>query len=791
MAEWIELFNPDELTDGYYANNGTFMPNAGGSGDRTTGWEIAQPGQKFKVSVENFGEHMSYWVAICFFDSEMQFIVRNSKYTKTLEATAPDGAMFARASASMFDETEFSFMAEDLGGRGIMSKHLNAAGLGRLLTKIKTWVNGAFLKLSGGTMTGVLTLKGDQYFDSYTGGALNANNSNICGVNAIYTADYSDDSREGIHFYRDATHVDSIHAKSGKLYFTPNRPLNSMGTSYEVLAEGVSNIHEAYLSWGGRNLSASYSPVDAAMIGRLGADRLALSKAAGIAIEYTRDGGETWLDYGASDIAKRDLFAKGRGFVIGKYAGSSELGQVTTDWKLRVTLTTHLSGTYTALNKFAFYISTMGASGCYVTITARTKANLDAGNETWVTFADKVPINGWSGWNIVNTNSITTYGNSASQYANVRFEFGITTVDPNAQYSNALSINCIKGFGGQGWASPSNMAEDGHLYSYDGDANAYFPGNVYPSTTNTKSLGSTSYKWANVHATTFNGSLNGNATNVTGVVAAANGGTGQTSLVSSANALINALTTGSSDPKDADYYISQYVGGGTTTTTYHRRPMSALWNYIKDKISSVLGLTANQYGGNSATATTAGNVTGTVAIANGGTGATTAAAAWTALGGGAIGKKASLAASDIPAHASTATTYGAASTSNYGHAKLSSATDSSSEALAATPKAVKAAYDKATQAADDAASALSAATGALVLKVTYSISNGSVTAEAHVYSAGQEVTASYDANLFVWSMSINGGTSWTSIGTGRTVAVPAMTAFGGSVKCDFTPPDPS
>lgn len=55
-----------------------------------------------------------------------------------------------------------------------------------------------------------------------------------------------------------------------------------------------------------------------------------------------------------------------------------------------------------------------------------------------------------------------------------------------------------------------------------------------------------------------------------------------------ANNLINALSTGSTTPVDADYYISQYVGGGTTTTTYHRRPMSALWAYIKGHITSDL-----------------------------------------------------------------------------------------------------------------------------------------------------------------------------------------------------------
>lgn len=87
------------------------------------------------------------------------------------------------------------------------------------------------------------------------------------------------------------------------------------------------------------------------------------------------------------------------------------------------------------------------------------------------------------------------------------------------------------------------------------------------------------------------------------VVPSSKGGTGQTSLVNSANTLINSLTTGSSDPNDADYYIAQYANGGTTTTTYHRKPFSTLWNYIKSKISSVLGLTATNYNGTAATAT--------------------------------------------------------------------------------------------------------------------------------------------------------------------------------------------
>ena len=53
------------------------------------------------------------------------------------------------------------------------------------------------------------------------------------------------------------------------------------------------------------------------------------------------------------------------------------------------------------------------------------------------------------------------------------------------------------------------------------------------------------------------------------------------------SALLNCLDTESSTPTDADYYIAQYAGGGTTTTSYHRRPVSALYSYMKSKMDSV------------------------------------------------------------------------------------------------------------------------------------------------------------------------------------------------------------
>lgn len=85
------------------------------------------------------------------------------------------------------------------------------------------------------------------------------------------------------------------------------------------------------------------------------------------------------------------------------------------------------------------------------------------------------------------------------------------------------------------------------------------------------------------------------------------GGTGTNAASQSAltSSLINSLSTESSTPVDADYYVSQYAGGGTSNTSFVRRPVSALWTYIKSKISSVLGLTASDYAGKAATAGTA------------------------------------------------------------------------------------------------------------------------------------------------------------------------------------------
>ena len=242
----------------------------------------------------------------------------------------------------------------------------------------------------------------------------------------------------------------------------------SFDGSQNVTGAFTSGLYEANLQWGGKNFNKSYGPIDAAMVPELGANRFAFGKVAGITIEYSRDAGATWTDYVSSDKYKIALFSYHgySHYVIGK---SSESQVADANCLLRVTLKFPDFGLYTTLNKFVIYCSTSGSSGCWCTIDGSTKAN----PTTFVTFANKVNIDGWGGYNVINTSEITTYSNHTSQYETLRFTFGCTS-HTSTQYVG-LGILDIFGYGGVGWSTPSNMANTGHLYSYDASQSATFP----------------------------------------------------------------------------------------------------------------------------------------------------------------------------------------------------------------------------------------------------------------------------------------------------------------------------
>ena len=245
--------------------------------------------------------------------------------------------------------------------------------------------------------------------------------------------------------------------------------------------------YEANLKWGGGNFADSFGPIDAAMIPELGANRFAFGNPKGITIEYSNDGGNTWKDYGADPVVKGRLLSDGYPFKIGKEKSANPANDM-----LRVTLNTTVDGIncYTVLNKFCIYISSQGSDGCYCTIQIAQQET----PTVFLNIATNVPLSGWSGYNIINIHGIyTSNGDLRPEfYGRIRFIFGCTG---NTTNYPGMAIHKIYAFGGVGWATPSNMATNGHLYSYDYNQNATFP--------------------ANVTATNFIGKLDGNAATAT------------------------------------------------------------------------------------------------------------------------------------------------------------------------------------------------------------------------------------------------------------------------------------
>lgn len=255
------------------------------------------------------------------------------------------------------------------------------------------------------------------------------------------------------------------------------------GTSSQVVlgdgslkAANELSQYEAYLQWGGRNFIGGYGVADACMIPNLGSNKFAYGNPSGVTVEYSRDGGTTWQDYGLTDSQKRGLFVNAHTLNIGK---ADTNNPATTDYKLRIIIHTKAFGLYTVLNKFAFYVTnTTGNNHSFVTIDGRTQSDKEADNDVWTTFVDSQNINGWSAWNIINyPTGITTHGNRSAQYGDLRFTFFITDT-PSGTTSSGLTIIKMMGYGGEGWTTPSYMAATGHLYAHDDEQNATFPANI-------------------------------------------------------------------------------------------------------------------------------------------------------------------------------------------------------------------------------------------------------------------------------------------------------------------------
>lgn len=320
----------------------------------------------------------------------------------------------------------------------------------------------------------------------------------------------------------------------------------------ENLTIPVDFINEAYIQSGGKNLIGKYSPIDASMVPELGANRLAFVKDNSVTIESSIDGGTTW---NTVTVEKPNILFSGcsnAGIYIGN---DSSISIDKSKYMIRFTIDCSAAPLYSVLNKFIIFVSTNGSTGCYCTIQGKTNEN--ANTDTWTTYADKIEVKGWSGYNVINT-TIVCGGTGTDQNKYLRFIFGVTSHDSSIKYSG-LQILKIMGFGGVGWQTPSWLAGTGNIYKYDANQNATFPNKVT--------------------AEEFSGKVK--MTDVAGVLPIDKGGTGR-ALTKTPNALLrfsgvenyfstiatkNGALYASEDNGTANFGILPIAQGGTGSTT--------------------------------------------------------------------------------------------------------------------------------------------------------------------------------------------------------------------------------
>ena len=262
-------------------------------------------------------------------------------------------------------------------------------------------------------------------------------------------------------------------AEDGAIWFNSTKNTINLKTG-DWIQYGLSNdnLYEGNLQWGGRNLFNDCSPVDAALVSNIGANRLAFYPKEGITALYSRDAGTTWTQIDSGLVI--DIFAGGGALYIGN---DSNIGIDKSNYQNRIILKTegHL---YAELCKFAIEVSSNGSQGCWVTLDARNKYNVDHNIDEWTVFANKVPLGGWSGWNIINTPVFRTNGGNDDQYEEIRFTFGVTSHSADVKYQGLL-IRSIQAFGKFCWTTPNEMARTGHLYTITSDKIAIFPSEIH------------------------------------------------------------------------------------------------------------------------------------------------------------------------------------------------------------------------------------------------------------------------------------------------------------------------
>ena len=257
----------------------------------------------------------------------------------------------------------------------------------------------------------------------------------------------------------------------------PRGPKGDTGAQGPVGPQGApgsspGNVYATDVGWGGRAVAGGVSPVTAALIGAIGNNKFELCDPAGVKVEYSTDGGDTWEDYGCNDQNKIQLLSEslGTNLTIGKVWDR----YATVNDRLRVTVTANDCNVYTMLKSILLNVSTNGSYKCTVTV----EQSLIGAQDDFAVISTN-NIDGWTGWNEIPLEK--SFGGAQSQVYqtnSIRLTFQAGQPPTSGGSKGNLALLNLLFIGVTTWRVNSNIARFGHLYKYDYAGNATFPAEV-------------------------------------------------------------------------------------------------------------------------------------------------------------------------------------------------------------------------------------------------------------------------------------------------------------------------
>lgn len=370
-------------------------------------------------------------------------------------------------------------------------------GLGNVENKSQDTIRGEITSNNVVTALGYTPL--NKAGDSMSGD-LTMGGNNIVGVNSIYTSGTSENQSEGIRFYRSSQTWDDIWATNGVLYFSPNASTSGIsatnsqrvarftttppGENKVVLTSDANGgikymdaLPRQYVGTTSDGYTDGLDPMSRALVSTAASNKTFGLPASSITIEYSTDGGTTWVDYGASDADKIQLFSELRtsNFRLGK--ASTTAANSLNCW-LRITVTP--DERYMEVDSLYIWGYTAGNTWC-VDLDASTVASKDSFTNLFTGHQ----LGGWSGNNIKYFNPVKIDGRSnatSSNYYKLRLTFRQTVVSTSGNYG-APGVTDIRFYGMGYWSAPSsvaaiNMILGNHIYSWDTNYNVAFPHSI-------------------------------------------------------------------------------------------------------------------------------------------------------------------------------------------------------------------------------------------------------------------------------------------------------------------------